>query len=115
MVSGFFLGNDASEETIKRVENLHAVLKALPHYRSSMKHFQWFPARTAQFGEVDSSIRACLPPGIDQLYTHQIQVLAAAQSSQAVALATPVASGKTYALALPARVARAQQRRATVL
>jgi ATP-dependent helicase YprA (DUF1998 family) len=73
-----------------------------------MKHAHWFPTRAPHYAKEGTCLQACFPPGIEQLYTHQTQVLSVLQSSQAVVVATSVASGKTYALALPARIARAE-------
>lgn len=42
-----------------------------------------------------------LPPGYNTLYTHQVETTQAALSNQHVVLATPTASGKTLATALP--------------
>src|SRR6266567_3777386 len=101
--------------TREHAEQIHMVLKALPHYQVSMKRAQWFPEHKAQFGTIDPSFRGCLPPGIEQLYAHQAQLLSLTSTVSAVALATGVASGKTYALALPFRIARLKQKQATAL
>ncbi|BCL79669.1 helicase [Ktedonobacteria bacterium brp13] len=72
-------------------------------------------ARDACYSPQVESIRSVLPPGVEQLYTHQHQVLALALGGQHVTVATATASGKTYAMALPARVKRQRDVEATLL
>jgi DEAD/DEAH box helicase domain-containing protein len=72
-------------------------------------------AHLAQYTPVQEDLSGLLPPGISQLYTHQYQTLQTARLGTSVTLATATASGKTYAMALPARWRREHDPQATLL
>ena len=56
-----------------------------------------------------------LPPGVTQLYSHQHGALQLSLQGTSLSLATPTASGKTYAMALPGQVRRQGNAKATTL
>src|SRR5688572_4789731 len=63
------------------------------------------PSRSAEYAPRPALhpalARALSARGIDQLYTHQAEAIAAAQAGRHVALATPTASGKSLCFHLP--------------
>lgn len=76
------------------------------HYGGQMAHVARLPGRPAEWAEVDPP----LPPplaaalsarGIDRLYTHQVEAIAAARRGESVVVVTGTASGKTLAYNLP--------------
>ena len=96
-------------------EQLFARLQEYRNCAEQVKAQHRMPARSAQYVEVSKSVEKFLPPGITQLYTHQHQALQAALLGESITVATPTASGKTYAMALPGRVKRQQSPDATLL
>nr|BBH86936.1 hypothetical protein KTC_16870 [Thermosporothrix sp. COM3] len=73
------------------------------------------PAQDASLFRVLPEWRPYLPPGVTHLYSHQKIALETALQRQHLTLATPTASGKTYAMALPARLRRLSRKGATTL
>jgi DEAD/DEAH box helicase domain-containing protein len=73
------------------------------------------PALSAQFVAAPTEIKAILPPGVTQLYTHQLQAFEMANRGEPLTIATATASGKTYAMALPARLKQQHYPNATLL
>jgi DEAD/DEAH box helicase domain-containing protein len=71
--------------------------------------------KQAVLSPLDAGVQPMLPAGVQHLYRHQALVLERALGGSHVTLATPTASGKTLALALPGRVRRQVRREATVL
>ena len=72
-------------------------------------------ATSGQFVATPAEIEAILPPGVTQLYTHQLQAFEMANRGEPLTIATATASGKTYAMALPARLKRQRYPNATLL
>ncbi len=73
------------------------------------------PAREVRYAEVEEEVNAALPTEIQSLYEHQALALEYALKREHVTLATATASGKTLALALPARLRRIANGEASML
>ena len=73
------------------------------------------PAREVAYAEIEEEVRAVLPAEIQSLYEHQALALEHALKREHVTLATATASGKTLALALPARLRRIANGEASML
>ncbi len=71
--------------------------------------------RPANFVPIPEDVWPFLPAGIERLYSHQARVLEHAVRGEHVTLATPTASGKSLALALPGLLKRAGQCEATIM
>jgi len=72
----------------------------------AIRHVEHIPAREARYAELEPPLA---PPllealrhlGIERLYSHQAEYVAAARQGQNVVAVTPTASGKTYCFLLP--------------
>ncbi|GAC1362938.1 MAG: DEAD/DEAH box helicase [Ktedonobacteraceae bacterium] len=73
------------------------------------------PARGVTYADVEEEVRALLPGEIQRLYAHQALTVEHALRQEHVTLATATASGKTLALALPARIRRTLHNTSMVL
>ena len=73
------------------------------------------PPLAPVYAAVDKQIRLVLPGEIGDLYRHQAMAVEHALQGEHVTLATATASGKTLALALPSRIRRTVDHRASVL
>src|SRR2546425_450896 len=73
------------------------------------------PPLAPTYAPVDEQIQGILPDGIDALYRHQAMAIDHALRGEHLTLATATASGKTLALALPSRIRRTVDHRASVL
>ncbi len=81
-------------------------LPFVPALRRGICHWQRLPAQPARYAPWPSGLDGRLPlamraRGIEQLYTHQAQAVAAALAGQNVVVVTPTASGKTLCYNLP--------------
>lgn len=94
---------------------LLARLRTLESAEQSLTSVHAVLPRQAVFAPLDSEVQHLLPVGVQFLYQHQALVLERALAGSHVTLATPTASGKTLALALPGRFRRRLRSEATVL
>jgi DEAD/DEAH box helicase domain-containing protein len=91
-----------------------------PSLAGGIVHHERIPARDASFADlprwVDRRIVAGLAArGIDRLYTHQADALAAVRAGNDVVVVTPTASGKTLCYAIPTLQAIAEDPAARAL
>ena len=92
-------------------------LQDRPYYEGQVRERRTLPGREATYRDLalDSRIeRALAEDGIERLYGHQAEAIEATRDGDNVVLATPTASGKTLAYAVPA-FERALDERATTL
>src|SRR5437016_6257316 len=71
-----------------------------PGYRGQIAHVERMPARAARFGELEPPLSPALQAalagaGIERLYAHQVEAVAAAREGESVVVVTGTASGKT--------------------
>lgn len=88
------------------VESALEALRFEPRFMSNIVRWERVPARAPQLAripaELDEGLRNALSTrGIEALYTHQAESVAAALSGEHVVVATPAASGKTLCYNLP--------------
>ena len=81
-------------------------LRAHPRLRRQIVHVETLPARPARYAsfpaELDSTlVQALRARGIEQLYTHQAEAVAAHLRGENVVVVTPTASGKTLCYNVP--------------
>jgi DEAD/DEAH box helicase domain-containing protein len=72
----------------------------------AIRHVEHIPAREARYAELEPPLAPPLAEalrhlGIERLYSHQAEYIAAARRGQNVVAVTPTASGKTYCFLLP--------------
>ncbi|WP_435178291.1 DEAD/DEAH box helicase [Halorussus sp. AFM4] len=80
-------------------------LRGRPYYAGQVEAHRTLPGRDGDFREVDLEPRlesALESRGIDALYRHQAEAVAAVREGRNVVLATPTASGKSLAYTVPA-------------
>ena len=106
-------------EAQTRTDDPIALLRAWDHYHGQVvchRVIASHPATLAMLpAALDEAVRPVLPPGLTALFQHQATVLDHAVRGENLTLATPTASGKTLALALPGLLARQEDREARVL
>lgn len=96
-------------------------LRLDPSFMANVTAWQVLPARQAQYGPfppVDERLRSALQMrGIERLYSHQAEAIAATLRGENVVIVTPTASGKTLCYNLPVldRILREPQTRAIYL
>ncbi len=99
--------------------SLVARLRAWELYRNQIVYQRVIPPLQPAFAEPHGShgaaLHSVLPAGPRALYSHQMASVAHALRGEHATLATPTASGKTLALALPGLLARQDDRNATIL
>jgi len=88
------------------VDQLAESLRRDAAFMENVVRWEELPARPARYGEFPPELDARLRPvlrqrGIEQLYTHQAQSIAAVQRGEDVVVVTPTASGKTMCYNLP--------------
>ena len=81
-------------------------LENIAHRSHSLVHVEDVPAREARWGEVapplpESLTRALAAQGIERLYRHQAEALAAARGGEHFVVTTGTASGKSLCFQLP--------------
>lgn len=81
-------------------------LKLAPEYRGQIVHVEDIPAREARYGELVPPLHPRVAgilakAGIERLYTHQAQAIAAIREGHDVAIVTATASGKTLCYNAP--------------
>jgi DEAD/DEAH box helicase domain-containing protein len=96
-------------------DRLLGELRALESSAQSITSVHAVLPKQAMLSHLDPGVQRLLPAGVQHLYQHQAIVLERALGGNHVSLATPTASGKTLALALPARLRRQLRPGATVL
>ncbi|MDP6779907.1 MAG: DEAD/DEAH box helicase, partial [Candidatus Latescibacteria bacterium] len=89
-------------------------------YGGQIVHVEVIPPREACFAEVEGGIHPALSDalrhqGIDRLYTHQAEALAALRRGEHVTVVTSTASGKTLCYQIPTLEALLQDPEATAL
>ncbi|HLT57939.1 MAG TPA: DEAD/DEAH box helicase, partial [Limnochordales bacterium] len=77
-----------------------------PSFRANVTHWEVLPARPARYGGfpqgLDPRLIAALKArGVQDLYTHQTEAVAAALAGKSTVVVTPTASGKTLCYNLP--------------
>ncbi|WP_459875672.1 DEAD/DEAH box helicase [Halorubrum gandharaense] len=80
-------------------------LRSRPYYEGQIAAHRRFPARDAEFADVDLEPRlagALDERGVDRLYRHQAEAIEALRAGDDVVLATETASGKSLAYTVPA-------------
>ncbi len=92
----------------------------LEPWRSWIRAIHWEPPTEGVYcpipDDLPDSIKASLARlGIESLYSHQAEALTAIRDGKDVALLTAVATGKTYAFALPLMEAALTQKRTTLI
>lgn len=88
------------------VDQLAESLRRDAAFMENVVRWEELPARPARYGEFPPELDARLRPvlrqrGVEQLYTHQAQSIAAVQRGEDVVVVTPTASGKTMCYNLP--------------
>ncbi len=88
------------------LDNVLDALRTDPELRSGFVEWRELPEREARYSPfpmgTDARLVAALASrGIEQLYTHQAEALAAASHRQNIVVVTPTASGKTLCYNLP--------------
>jgi DEAD/DEAH box helicase domain-containing protein len=94
----------AADGLVKRLREALASRAAEPS--SVLVHERVFPAQAARLGVLRPRLpstlgRALVESGVRQLYAHQVATVEALRDGKNVVLASPTASGKTLAFALP--------------
>ncbi|MFB6131529.1 MAG: DEAD/DEAH box helicase [Salinigranum sp.] len=80
-------------------------LRERPYYEGQAAARRRFPARDPEYadGDLEPRLASALEErGIDRLYRHQAEAVAAVRAGRNVVLATPTASGKSLAYTVPA-------------
>jgi DEAD/DEAH box helicase domain-containing protein len=95
---------ESADPLVKRLRETLASRAAEPS--SVLVHERAFPAQEAKLGVLRPRLpaplaRALVASGVRQLYAHQVATVEALRDGQNVVLASPTASGKTLAFALP--------------
>jgi DEAD/DEAH box helicase domain-containing protein len=95
---------ESADELVKRLRETLAARAAEPS--SVLVHERAFPAEAARLGVLRPRLpvalgRALVDSGVRQLYEHQVATVEALREGKNVVLASPTASGKTLAFALP--------------
>jgi len=96
-------------------DTLLSELQTWEAYRGQIVSSHRLSALLPTYASVEEQVQQLLPQEISALYLHQAMTLEQALAGQHVTLATATASGKTLALALPARFRRTVERHASVL
>jgi DEAD/DEAH box helicase domain-containing protein len=94
----------SADALVKRLRDTLAARAAEPS--SVLVHERAFPEQAARLGVLRPRLpsalgRALLDSGVQQLYAHQVATVEALREGKNVVLASPTASGKTLAFALP--------------
>jgi DEAD/DEAH box helicase domain-containing protein len=81
-------------------------LKESADYRDILSHYEYMPAKPVEYYEGDPGlpgplVQALAQLGIDRLFRHQGEALAAVRQGKHLLVATPTASGKTLIYNLP--------------
>ena len=81
-------------------------LKESADYRDILSHYEYIPAKPVEYYAEDPHlpgplVQALASLGIDRLYSHQGEALAAVRQGKHLLVATPTASGKTLIYNLP--------------
>jgi DEAD/DEAH box helicase domain-containing protein len=81
-------------------------LKESADYRDMLSHYEYIPSKPVEYCESDPGLpgplrQALARLGIERLYSHQGQALAAVRQGKHLLVATPTASGKTLIYNLP--------------
>jgi DEAD/DEAH box helicase domain-containing protein len=87
------------------VDETIAWLRQRPYYEGQLVHHETIPGREATLRDVDLESRldaALADRGIERLYGHQADAIAAVRDGDDVVLATETASGKSLAYTVPA-------------
>src|SRR6266568_5056623 len=84
-------------------DTLLSELQTWEAYRGQIVSSHRLSALLPTYASVEEQVQQLLPQEISALYLHQAMTLEQALAGQHVTLATATASGKTLALALPAR------------
>ncbi|HKO25631.1 MAG TPA: DEAD/DEAH box helicase, partial [Chloroflexota bacterium] len=92
-----------------------ALLRNWNGSRGQLVSHRVIPPRLPAFAAPDNALRDLMPHLPATLYRHQAAAMALAARGEHLTLATPTASGKTVALALPGLLARQEDRDARVL
>ena len=103
------------QHELRHAEHLFNRLREWGNCTEQVKAQHWTAASPARYAVTDQEIAALLPSGVTHLYTHQQQALQLVLENTSVTIATATASGKTYAMALPAHVKRLHSPEATLL
>jgi DEAD/DEAH box helicase domain-containing protein len=103
------------DKELSFADTLLAELRAWEGTGAAITSQHTLPPQPARFAPAGADVLGVLPAGIERLYSHQAQVLEHALHGRHVTLATPTASGKSLALALPGLLRRAAHTEATVM
>ncbi|UCG62587.1 MAG: DEAD/DEAH box helicase [Candidatus Zixiibacteriota bacterium] len=88
------------------LEQIIDFLRSDPGIAGNLSHWKTFPPRPARYSDypenLDLRLAAALKEkGIDKLYTHQAEAIAAVSRNEDVVVVTPTASGKTLCYNIP--------------
>src|SRR5437660_5073465 len=106
---------ETSNQAWSYADVLLTELQAWSECDQQMISSHMLPPLAPTYASVDKEVQQKLPASIQQLYQHQAMTVEHALKQEHVTLATATASGKTLALALPARIRRTIHARAAVL
>ncbi|HEX3640895.1 MAG TPA: DEAD/DEAH box helicase, partial [Ktedonobacteraceae bacterium] len=106
---------ETSDQAWSYADVLLTELQAWSECDQQMISSHMLPPLAPTYASVDKEVQQKLPASIQQLYQHQAMTVEHALKQEHVTLATATASGKTLALALPARIRRTIHARAAVL
>jgi DEAD/DEAH box helicase domain-containing protein len=89
-----------------KVQDFLAYITSDPDYRGQIAHHQIYPARPAEYGEVNPPLPETLTAvlkalGIHQLYSHQASAIECVRAGNNMVVVTATASGKTLCYNLP--------------
>jgi DEAD/DEAH box helicase domain-containing protein len=95
-------------------------LKESADYRDILSHYEYIPSKAVEYYEGDLDLPAPLMQalawlGIDRLYRHQGEAVAAVRQGKHLLVATPTASGKTLIYNLPVLATLMAEREARAL
>src|ERR1700736_4853193 len=97
-------GSTSADELVRRLRDTLAARADEPS--DVLVHERALPAQAASLGVLRPHLppalaRALMAQGITQLYAHQVETVEALRAGKNVVLASPTASGKSLAFALP--------------